>query len=263
MNAMDTSLLLTAWITGLLGGTHCVGMCGGISAALSFALPANLRTGPRLFGYQLAYNTGRLLTYGILGTTVGLLGQHIIAPLAGMMWLRLVAGLFMIAMGLYLAGWWSGLARLERIGGGAWRLMEPLRQHLFPVNHPLKAVLVGSAWGFLPCGLVYSALSLSLARSDAMMSGLMMMAFGMGTLPFLLLTGTLAAQVRQILQRPGVRQSAGLAVIAFGLWTAIPFFAAHGHGSQDAHAHHESPHPMPATPAESDDAGADMHHHHH
>jgi sulfite exporter TauE/SafE len=249
-------------MTGLLGGTHCIGMCGGISAALSFAClqPAH-RAPPVWLSTRLQLWTPAHLRHSwCIGR---LLGQHIIAPLAGMMWLRLVAGLFMVAMGLYLAGWWNGSGQT---GAHRWRSMAfygAAAQALVPVNHPLKAVLVGSAWGFLPCGLVYSALTLSLARSDAMMSGLMMMAFGMGTLPFLLLTGTLAAQVRQILQRPGVRQSAGLAVIAFGLWTAIPFFAAHGHGSQDAHAHHESPHPMPATPAESDDAGADMHHHHH
>lgn len=257
MGSMDYSLLLTAWMTGLLGGTHCIGMCGGISAALSFALPAEMRTGPRLFGYQLAYNIGRLLTYGILGVLVGLLGQHLIAPLAGMMWLRLIAGLFMVAMGLYLAGWWNGLARLERIGGGAWRFMEPLRKHLFPVNHPLKAVLVGSAWGFLPCGLVYSALTLSLARSDAMMSGLLMLAFGLGTLPFLLVTGTLAAELRQVLQRPGVRQGAGLLVIVFGIWTALPFLRGHNH------AQHNQDHVMPAATQMQDSTQEDMHQHHH
>ncbi len=267
MGPMDYSLLFTAWMTGLLGGTHCIGMCGGISAALTFALPADMRTGPRLFAYQLAYNFGRLLTYGFLGVLVGLLGQHLIAPLAGMMWLRLLAGLFMVAMGLYLAGWWNGLARLERIGGGVWRFMEPLRKHLFPVNHPLKAVLVGSAWGFLPCGLVYSALTLSLARSDAMMSGLMMVAFGLGTLPFLLLTGTLASGARQLLQRPGVRQGAGLLVIVFGIWTAMPFFKGHEHAQHTGHGQHaapeQTPASTPASPASSEDAQMDMHSHHH
>ncbi len=257
MGPMDYSLLLTAWMTGFLGGTHCIGMCGGISAALSFALPAEMRTSQRLFGYQLAYNAGRLLTYGILGVLVGLLGQHLIAPLAGMMWLRLVAGLFMVAMGLYLAGWWNGLARLERIGGGAWRLMDPLRKRLFPVNHPLKAVLVGGVWGFLPCGLVYSALTLSLARSDAMMSGLLMIAFGLGTLPFLLVTGTMAAELRQMLQRPGVRQVAGLLVILFGIWTALPFLKGHDH---TGHARQMD---MPAATQNSSSAPEDMHQHHH
>lgn len=262
MGPMDYSLLLTAWVTGFLGGTHCIGMCGGISAALSFALPAEMRTRQRLFGYQLAYNAGRLLTYGILGVLVGLLGQHLIAPLAGMMWLRLVAGLFMVAMGLYLAGWWNGLARLEKIGGGAWRFMEPLRKHLFPVNHPLKAVLVGGVWGFLPCGLVYSALTLSLARSDAMMSGLLMIAFGLGTLPFLLVTGTMASELRQALQRPGVRQGAGLLVILFGIWTAMPFLKSHDHSG------HTNQMDMPAATQNSnsvpaDNAPEDMHQHHH
>lgn len=270
MGPMDYSLLLTAWMTGLLGGTHCIGMCGGISAALSFALPAEMRTGPRLFGYQLAYNIGRLLTYALLGVVVGLVGAHLIVPLTGMMWLRLLAGLFMVAMGLYLAGWWNGLARLERIGGGAWRFMEPLRKHLFPVNHPLKALLVGSAWGFLPCGLVYSAMALAVTRAQPPESALVMFAFGLGTLPTLLVTGTAAGQLRRLLQHPGTRQTAGLLVILFGLWTLVGVQIGHhqhdhaaGQAAHEGMDHHASPAAATTKPALDDTAGADHEHMHH
>ncbi|MDP2226392.1 MAG: sulfite exporter TauE/SafE family protein [Moraxellaceae bacterium] len=249
---VDSSLLLTAWLTGLLGGTHCIGMCGGISAALTFALPAEQRQGRTLLGYQLAYNIGRLLTYVLFGVIVGTLGQTIIAPVAGLMWLRLVAGLLMVAMGLYLAGWWMGLQRLERLGSGLWQHLDPLRRRLLPVNHPLKAVAAGMAWGFLPCGLVYSALALALARSDSVMSGAVMLAFGLGTLPFLLITGTLAGRLRQWLQQRAVRQAAGLLVIAFGIWTALPALPGGGHHAHngaagetapgtDPHAGHDKP----------------------
>lgn len=244
MNATDSTLLLTAWATGLLGSTHCVGMCGGISAALSFALPEEARRGGRLFAFQLAYNSGRILTYTLLGVVAGALAQGVLGGWAHSPWPRVVAGLFMVALGLYLAGWWMGLQRLERVGGSLWKYLEPLRKVVFPVNRYWKALLAGGLWGFLPCGLVYSALALALARADALVSGGVMLAFGLGTLPLLLLTGTLAGRVRSLLQKAGTRRLAGVLVIAFGVWTAVqPLLMKHDHGSagHGAHAGHAMP----------------------
>ena len=243
MIATDSALLLTAWATGLLGSTHCVGMCGGISAAFSFALPAAKRRGAPLFFYQLSYNLGRLLTYTLLGVLVGLLAHGILGDWAQSPWPRVVAGLFMLLLGLYLAGWWSGLRRLESVGGGLWQRLSPLRRHILPVDHPFKALVAGSLWGFLPCGLVYSALTLALARADALVSGGVMLAFGLGTLPTLLVTGTLAGRLRTLLQGRAARRLAGLMVIGFGLWTAaLPLLAPHHvHGNAatpPAHHHH-------------------------
>lgn len=269
MTATDSALLLTAWATGLLGSTHCVGMCGGISAALSFALPEEARRGARLFAFQLAYNTGRILTYTLLGVAVGALAHGILGGWAQSPWPRVGAGLFMVALGLYLAGWWLGLQKLERAGGSLWKYLEPLRKVVFPVNRIWKALLAGGLWGFLPCGLVYSALALALARADAVMSGGVMLAFGLGTLPTLLVAGALAGRVRALLQKAGTRRAAGVLVILFGLWTAVqPLLMKHGgHGGHagDAHGGHAMPPgaamapPAPASaatsPAGTDHAG--------
>lgn len=237
MTVTDSALLLTALATGLLGSTHCVGMCGGISAALSFALPEEYRRGVRLFAFQLAYNTGRILTYTLLGVAVGALAHGVLGDWAKSPWPRVAAGLFMVAMGLYLAGWWLGLQRLERVGGSLWKVLEPLRKVVFPVNRFWKALVAGGLWGFLPCGLVYSALALALARADTVMSGGVMLAFGLGTLPVLLLTGTLAGKVRSLMQNTGTRRLAGVLVILFGVWTAgQPLFMKHG-----GHAGHGTP----------------------
>lgn len=245
MIATDSALLLTAWATGLLGGTHCIGMCGGISAALSFALPPEARHGARLFGYQLAYNAGRILSYTLLGLLAGALAQGLLAGLHPTPWPRVVAGLFMIALGLYLAGIWQGLQKIEQLGGKLWSRLAPLRQRVLPIDRPGKALLAGAVWGFLPCGLVYSALALALARADTLVSGGVMLAFGLGTLPTLLVTGTLAGRLRNFLQQRNARRVAGLVVIAFGLWTAgQPWLAPHHHGGE-----------MPAS-------GAMEHHHH-
>jgi sulfite exporter TauE/SafE len=240
MTAADSALLLTAWATGLLGSTHCVGMCGGLSAAFSFALPEAKRRGAPLFFYQLCYNLGRILTYTLLGAIVGLLAHGILGGWAQSPWPRVAAGIFMVLLGLYLAGWWSGLRRLESLGGGLWQHLAPLRKHILPINYPLKALIAGGLWGFLPCGLVYSALTLSLARADTLVSGGVMLAFGLGTLPTLLVTGTLAGRVRTLLQGRRSRQLAGLLIMAFGLWTAVlPLLSQHhNHGAAPAHAHH-------------------------
>ncbi|HET8731577.1 MAG TPA: sulfite exporter TauE/SafE family protein [Moraxellaceae bacterium] len=248
MTSTDGALLLAALATGLLGSTHCVGMCGGISAALSFALPEQARRGVRLFGFQLAYNSGRLLTYTLLGVVTGTLAQGILGPWAHSPWPRMVAGTLMVALGLYLAGWWFGLQRLERLGGSLWRHLEPLRKVILPVDRPWKALVAGGLWGLLPCGLVYSALTLAMARADSLMSGGVMLAFGAGTLPALMVTGTFAGKLRSVLQKAGARQMAGVLVMAFGFWTVVqPLVMKHGIGAHGSHGDHGA---MTATPAD-------------
>lgn len=252
---MDAALLASAGAMGLLGSTHCVGMCGGISSALSFALPADKRSGVSLFGYQLAYNAGRIFTYTVLGIIVGTLAHGILAGWAASPWPRAFAGGFMVVMGLYLAGWWNGLQKIEGLGGGIWSALAPFRQKILPVNHPLKAMAAGAVWGFLPCGLVYSALALALARADTLVSGAAMLAFGLGTLPTLLLTGTLAGKLRHYLQMKNIRQLTGLLVIALGLWTV---FLALSHS-----AHHHDADTIRSDASGMRAGGEHTIHHHH
>lgn len=282
ISSADGLLLLTAWATGFLGGTHCIGMCGGISAAFSFALPAEARKGGRLLAWQLAYNTGRLLTYTLLGLSVGLLAYAIPGNWAHSIWPRLLAGSFMVFLGLYLAGWNHWLQRIESVGSGLWKILAPLRQKIFPINHPLKALLAGGIWGLLPCGLVYSALTLAMTRSDPMLAAATMLAFGLGTLPTLLVTGTLAGKLRLFLQGKRTRQISGILVIIFGIITIAAVFS-HSHDEHSTHkTTHEQPHEnaheahLHNTAAEntdrssstttaipkSEDSDHSMHHHH-
>lgn len=241
---MDIAWLSTAFMMGLLGGTHCVGMCGGLSAAFTFALPTDQRQGWSLLRWQLLYNSGRLLTYAMLGLLAALLLSGIAGHDHGLSGLRIVAGALMILTGAYVAGWFQGLQYLERLGGPLWRLLSPLRQRLFPIKHAWQAVAAGMCWGLLPCGLVYSAMSLSATTGHYSQGSLTMLAFGLGTLPTLLITGTAAAQLKRLLQHPGTRQSAGVLMLLFGLWTIIgtqlPHHAEH-HGDTMDHSdpHHD------------------------
>lgn len=213
---------LAAFLVGLFGGVHCVGMCGGIVGALSFGLPEGLRGRPLgQLPFLLAYNGGRLLSYtaaGVLVGGVGVLAADLVALDRARLWLQLVAGLFMLAMGLYLGGWWFGLVRLERLGGRLWRHLEPLGCGLLPVRRPGQALLLGLLWGWLPCGLVYSVLIWTLSAGGAVEGGLLMLAFGLGTLPNLLAMGLVAAKLAAFLRQAWVRYLAGGTVVLFGLY---------------------------------------------
>ncbi len=158
-----------AIIVGLLGSTHCLGMCGGIVAALNMGIADDLSKRPiSLLGYQLAYNAGRICSYVVVGLLAGTLGASLaelgVSPVAG----KLFAAAFMIALGLYLANWWRGLAVLEKLGAHLWRHIQPLAQRLFPIQSPFQAFLLGGLWGWLPCGLVYAVVAWSLTTSNSL-----------------------------------------------------------------------------------------------
>ncbi len=209
-------LLISALILGLLGGGHCLGMCGGLMGALTLAIPPEQR-GRRL-QLLLAYNLGRILSYASAGLLFGLAGWAVASSPAAIL-LRIVAGLLLISMGLYLGGWWSGLTRIEALGRGLWRHIQPVASRLLPVSSLPRALLLGALWGWLPCGLVYSTLLWAASQGDALDSGLLMLAFGLGTWPVLLATGMAAERLTAVLRRRGIRMAGGLLVILFGLWT--------------------------------------------
>ncbi|MBD8569126.1 MULTISPECIES: sulfite exporter TauE/SafE family protein [Pseudomonas syringae group] len=209
-------LLFSALVLGLLGGGHCLGMCGGLMGALTLAIPREQRA--RRMQLLMAYNLGRIVSYAIAGFFSGLVGWAV-ANSPGATTLRVVAALLLIAMGLYLAGWWSGLTRIERLGRGLWRYLQPFATRLLPISSIPRALLLGALWGWLPCGLVYSTLLWAASQGNAIDSALLMLAFGLGTWPVLLATCLAAERTTALLRRRSVRTAGGVLVILFGLWT--------------------------------------------
>jgi len=209
-------LLGSALVLGLLGGGHCLGMCGGLMGALTLAIPPEQR-GQRL-RLLVAYNLGRILSYACAGLLLGLAGWAVASSPAAMA-LRVVAALLLISMGLYLAGWWSGLTRIEALGRGLWRYIQPFASRLMPVSSMPRALLLGALWGWLPCGLVYSTLLWAASQGNAGYSAALMLAFGVGTWPVLLATGLAAERVNALLRRRSVRVAGGVLVMLFGVWT--------------------------------------------
>lgn len=219
---------IAAFIVGLLGGVHCLGMCGGIVSALTFSLPPRQRTQLAfLFPILVAYNTGRISGYMVVGALGGGLGS-VFLSLNGLVnsqhILQIFAALFMLALGLYLAGIWAGVAKIENAGRVVWKYIEPFGRRFIPVDSALKALPLGFIWGWLPCGLVYSIVIWTLSTGSALKGALLMLAFGLGTLPNLLLMGTAAASLAKFTRNPLVKRIAGLLVVALSLvllWQAL------------------------------------------
>ncbi len=226
----ETGSLVTAFVVGLLGGVHCIGMCGGIVGTLTLSLPAQRRTSlASLFGFQLAYNCGRILGYVVVGALFGALGALLLQSGyvgTGQRVLYAVAALFMILLGLYLGGWWPGFARIERIGMPVWRLIEPIGRRFLPVRRHWQAIAVGFFWAWIPCGLVYSVLVLAVSAGSAWHGALLMLAFGLGTLPNLLGIGVLAGAAARVRDQIWLRRLAGAVVFAFGISALWQLFAA-------------------------------------
>jgi sulfite exporter TauE/SafE len=244
-------ILAAAFSLGLLSSAHCVGMCGGIMGALTLAIPAEA-SGRRL-ALLLSYNGGRIGSYVLMGALLGIFAGGLQAVGAGF-GLRLLAGLLLIAMGLYLANWWQGLTWLERGGRYLWAYIQPLGKALLPVGTAPKALLLGALWGWLPCGLVYTALAYAMTQANALQSGGVMLAFGLGTLPAVLATGLAAQQFARLLQRRGVRTGFAVLIILFGVWTLL------GGGHTGGHDHEHAPEENPA-PSEMDPPSGHPHHH--
>ncbi len=215
-------VFVTAIMVGFLGGAHCLGMCGGVVGSLTFSLTPSLQTHAwRMLPYQLAYNGGRITSYMVVGALFGLLGASlgsIAAFLPVQQGLQIVAGVFMIALGLYLGGWWFGLVMVEKAGQGLWKKLVPYTQRAQTVTTLPQAWLYGFIWGWLPCGLVYSMLIMAMSSGGALDGALIMLFFGLGTLPGLLLMGGFAFYLTRLARNTWVKRLAGVSVIAMGIW---------------------------------------------
>ena len=170
---------------------------------------------------HLAYNGGRILSYALAGAIAGALGAASLG-LEGQVPARLIlylfANLMLIALGFYLLGATRALAFTERAGQALWRRVQPLTRRFLPATKVRQAFPLGMLWGWLPCGLVYSALASALSAGSAARGAALMLAFGLGTLPNLLLAGIVLARINEFVRRPLVRMLSGLLVLGFGVY---------------------------------------------
>lgn len=232
--------LLAAFVAGLAGSAHCLGMCGGIAGALGMAGGAGQN---RLQGgvNALAYNLGRVGCYVLIGAIAASLIALGGAALSLTHWagaLRLATALILLAIGCQLAFNWGGLRRIEQLGGRVWQKLAPLARRFLPPRTPLHALALGALWGWLPCGLVYTLVLAAAVSGDPLTGGAIMLAFGLGTLPAMTGTAMMGGQVNRLRQRPGFRRTAGALLILFGVWTVV-FPASHlSHEAARSEHHH-------------------------
>ncbi len=230
----ELTQLTSAFALGLAGMGHCLGMCGGIAAAMNLG-------GRRSPALTVAYHGGRVTSYTLLGAAFGLAAGSIDIG-AWTMGLRYLAGLLLIGMGLYVADWWRGMMALERLGAHLWQPIQRMGSKWLPIRFWHQGFALGLCWGLMPCGLIYSSLALAATAQNPLTSAAMMLCFGLGTLPAMLTTSFGADGLQAFLRRRGFKRFIAVALIASGLWT-LYFAAAHsGHGAAAASGSHSHEH---------------------
>ena len=231
-------ILATSFLAGLLGSAHCLGMCGGLSGL--FAVSATVASLRSQLPLALAYNLGRILSYTFLGTVVAVIGRttvDAIPALAGPV--RLASGAVIIIIGLQVMFGWRVLAALENMGAVLWKRLAPIAKGMIPATTPSKAAGLGLIWGWLPCGLVYSVLLISATMTSPLHGGLVMLAFGLGTMPAMVMSGLGASKMSALMSRH--RLSAGLLIVILGIATlAMPVMGLFGASPHAGHAGHSA-----------------------
>ncbi|STZ07866.1 Uncharacterized conserved protein [Moraxella caprae] len=268
---MSIALLVPALAMGFLGSPHCMGMCGGIVTAFGISMK-NLS--PQKRGMLIAtYHAGRLISYIALGLIATLIGESVLAPLMTDNTLpRIVLGLAIIFASLLMLGL-PILNRLEKVGLGLWNRLAPVRQKVLPMDSLPKALGAGLLWGLLPCGLVYGALvmamSVAAAGHEPIMGVLFMLAFGLGTLPMLIMTGAALSWLQQKVKAFNLRKFSGAVMLISGLSvmlspTIMHLMHGHHHGghSNHGHAHGEQHHEHNHQMSQDTHAGHEHHHDH-
>lgn len=225
----NPATLVPLFVVGLVGSVHCAAMCGGIVSALSlaparvarFPVPVHTVGVPRASLASIAaYNTGRIASYSLAGALAGGAAGSA-RSLAGLPALQTggfwLANLMLVALGLYLMDAWRGLAWVEQGGRGLWRQVQPALRRIGTPDTTPKMFVAGFLWGWLPCGMVYSALVTAMLSGSALHGAALMCAFGLGTLPMLVGLGAAGAQLRMMIARRPVRVASGVVVLGFGV----------------------------------------------
>lgn len=204
--------LSSAFFAGLLSSGHCLVMCTPMTMVIGSHIQAHAR-----LRHYLLLNLGRVVSYSVMGALFAVAGAllaqwHFLFAAA----LQLLAGVLLVAMALYVSQIWQGLRQLERLGGYGYRLLRPLQQRLVPIRTAGQSYAYGMLWGFLPCGLVYSNLSVALSSADIVQGSVWMFGFGLGTSVAML--GTLLAQdaFRGFMATPWLRRLAALLLSIYG-----------------------------------------------
>jgi len=221
MEAIAEISFLGGLIAGLASSLHCAGMCGGIASGLMFSLSPDQNATTRL-GVLMTAQTGRMLGYVLAGAAVGAVGTGLYSVMdfsLAQAIFRWGAAMMLVWIGLSLTGHLPAAVVLDRILSPITRIvMKPVM-----AAGPLSPWLAGLAWGALPCAMVYAALLYAMLAGSALKGALVMLGFGLGTLPSVTGTALGIGALEHLGRKPGLRLGAGLAIAALGgLMLLIP-----------------------------------------
>jgi sulfite exporter TauE/SafE len=213
---------LLAFTTGLLGGFgHCLGMCGPLVA--SYTLSAGI-TRSKAFPH-LMFNAGRITTYSIIGSLMGLTGSFVntAGKLAGVQNIAgMLTGLLMIIMGLSITGLLKGASLIERYNSLVLRAVNVVLE----TESPMRYYPLGLLLGLLPCGLSYSVF-IGAAGTGGLLQGMLyVFCFGLGTVPALLLFGVVMTYVSSKM-RGRLYRASGIVVIISGIYFMMRAITSH------------------------------------
>ncbi len=207
--------LSMVFVSGFLGSAHCIGMCGGIAATMS--LGTKSVTGAML--RQACWSLGRTLTYMFLGIAAAAVGARFLRSQSNAVWMQamfaIIAGLLLAVQGLHAAGWLTWRVRRKANGPCVTRTVF---SQFFKGGSSVSAFIAGIVTGFLPCGLVYSFLALAASSGSVAKGMLIMLCFGLGTIPIMLVTGA-GLSIATIGIRQKLLRVAGISVLITGLMT--------------------------------------------
>lgn len=222
---MEIALILSALTLGFASGFHCIGMCGPI--ALSMGLTR--KQAANFYLQNLTYQFGRILTYALLGGLLGIIGQGF--EFAGFQsYLTIAVGILLVIMALFSFGGKDFASRIPLINKGLLRVKMKLGKLLQKADYKSR-FMTGLLNGLLPCGMVYMALTASLAAGGIFESALYMVFFGLGTLPFMfgvVLAGNLITQslrLKLVKIIPVIMLILGFMFILRGMELGIPFLS--------------------------------------
>ena len=217
------STLVTAFMVGLLGSVHCFAMCGGIAAAAGSTGQGSKAAVARR---TLLLNGGRVFSYSVMGLIVGSVTGSVGQLLELQHWgyfLRMLTALLIFLLGLQYLTNRSYLNWVEQGGSKLWQWLsrkntQRRRSSKHTPNQSWTVFRTGMLWGWLPCGLVYTILLTAAASGKAVPGMLIMLAFGLGTLPALASLTVVGPLVSQLRSSIPARRVLGIAMLIFALW---------------------------------------------
>lgn len=222
---MALSVLVSAWLVGSLGGLHCMSMCGGFVAAIaardrggggaSLLLPRKA-----IVRQQIGYHAGRILTYTLLGTAFGAGGSALLRATDVLTLQRsmfVFANVLLLVLGVRLALNTQGDGWLQRAGARIFKAVLPVVRPLLQQPGMRGRMALGLLWGLVPCALIYSVLPLAMFAGGPWQGAMVMLAFGLGTLPNLVAAGLFFQRTRFLVERTTLRFAAGALVSAFAI----------------------------------------------